>query len=103
MSGLREFIDEQERAGRVTRVTDALDPVGEAGAALAAGEAGGRIVILEQVRGHATPVVGGLVAGRELMAAAIGAAPDEAVSRLAAAMDAPAPVRVVGSAPFLDG
>jgi UbiD family decarboxylase len=103
MSGLREFIDEQESAGRVTRVTGALDPVGEAGAALARGEAEGRIVVLEQVRGYRTPVIGGLVASRELMAAAVGATPDGAVTRLAAAMDAPAPVRIVDTAPFLDG
>ena len=37
------------------------------------------------------------------MAAAIGAPPDEAVARLDAAMDRPAPVTVVDHAPFQDG
>ncbi len=103
MTGLRGFIEQQERDGRVVRVTGELDPVGEAGAALAEGEAGGRVVILENVRGYATPVVGGLVASRELMAAAVGVDPGRAVAHLAAAMDAPAPVKVVDHAPFLDG
>lgn len=87
----------------MVRIADELDPVGEAGRALASGEGDGRIVVLENVRGYSTPVVGGLVASRELMAAAIGTEPGRAVSHLAAAMDATAPVRVVDHAPFLDG
>ena len=87
----------------MVRIADELDPVGEAGRALTRGEGDGRIVVLENVRGYSTPVVGGLVASRELMAAAIGAEPERAVAQLAAAMDAPAPVRVVDRAPFLDG
>ncbi len=100
MTDLRDFIEQQDALGRVVRIADPLDPVVEAGAVLAAHE--GRIVILDQIRGYATPVIGGVVSSRALMAAAIGADPVEAVARLAAAMDAPRPCRTVTGAPFLD-
>jgi 2,5-furandicarboxylate decarboxylase 1 len=100
MTDLRDFIEQQAALGRVVRIADPLDPVAEAGAALAAHE--GRIVILEQVRGYDTPVIGGVVSSRTLMAAAIGARPEQAVPRLAAAMDQPRPCRTVTDAPFLD-
>ena len=96
-------MEQQGAAGRVVRIADELDPVGEAGRALAGGEGDGKIVVLDNVRGYDVPVVGGLVSSRELMAAAIGTEPGRAVGRLAAAMDAPAPVRAVDHAPFLDG
>jgi len=101
MTDLRAFIHEQEQLGRVARVTEQLDPVGQAGAALAAGE--GQIVVLENVRGYDSPVIGGLVSSRELMAAALGVPPSDAVWRLIRAMDAPRPAVPVGHAPFLDG
>jgi len=101
MSDLRTFLEEQERAGRVLRVPEELDPVGEAGAALARHE--GRIAILERVRGYDTPVVGGVVSCRELLSAALGVSDDEVVPALARAMDAPRPVAVVDDAPFLAG
>ena len=101
MTDLRAFIEQQERLGRVTRIRSPLAPVGQAGAALASGE--GNIVVLEDVQGYTTPVVGGLVSSRELMAAALGVEPGEAVARLAAAMDAPREIEQVDRAPFIEG
>ncbi len=101
MTDLRTFIGEQERAGRVIHVADELDPVGEAGAALARNE--GRIVVLDRVRGYDRPVVGGVVSSRDLLGASLGVEPGEVVGALARAMDAPAPVRRVTEAPFLEG
>jgi len=101
MTDLRRFIEQQDGRGRVCRIDDELDPVGEAGAALAASE--GRIVILENVRGYDAMVVGGLVSSRELMAAALGIGVEDAVGRLARAMDEPRPVVPVSHAPFLEG
>lgn len=101
MKDLPGFIAEQEAAGRVVRVAEQLDPVGEAGAAIATRE--GRLVILDRVRGAPGGVVGGVVSSRELMAAAIGCTPAETVQVLARAMDAPRPVVPVDDAPFLHG
>ena len=83
------------------RIADDLDPVGEAGAALAREE--GRIVVLDHVRGYDRPVVGGVVSSRDLLGASLGVEPDEVVATLARAMDAPAPVTRVIEAPFLEG
>ena len=101
MTDLRAFIQQQEQRGRVTRIADELEPVGQAGAALASGE--GKIVVLENVRGYDSPVVGGLVSSRALMAASLGVTPGHVVERLTRAMDAPRPVTPTTDAPFVDG
>ncbi len=101
MTDLRTFIEQQERAGRVIRVADELDPVGDAGAALARHE--GRIVVLDDVRGYDAPVVGGVVSSRELLGASLGVDPDDVVMTLARAMDDPAPLKRVTDAPFEQG
>ncbi len=103
MPDLRSFLAEQERAGAVVRVGVELDPVGEAGAVLARHEAEGHAAILEHVRGYGAPVVGGVVASRDLLAAALGVGGDEVVPALARAMDAPRAATVVDDAPFLAG
>jgi 2,5-furandicarboxylate decarboxylase 1 len=99
MQDLRSFIAEQERAGRVMRIRDALDPVHEAGRVLGRHE--GRIVVLENVRG--LPVVGGLVSSRDLLAAAVGCQRGEEVEALGRALDSPRPVTRVSDAPFRHG
>ena len=98
---LRSFIEEQDQLGRVERISDEVDPGGEASKVLAARQ--GRIVVLERVRGYRAPVVSGLVGSRELLAAAIGTSVADLVTTLAARMDAPGTVEVVDSAPFLEG
>ncbi|MBN2195853.1 MAG: UbiD family decarboxylase [Polyangiaceae bacterium] len=99
MKDLAGFIAEQERLGRVVHVQEEVDPVREAGAAIAAQE--GRIVVLDRVRGASGRVAGGVASSRELVAAAIGCGPSETAQVLARAMDAPRPVVPVAEAPFL--
>ncbi len=101
MTDLRHYIHPQQQLGRVIHDSTELDPMGEAGAALAAAE--GRILILDHVRGYSTPVVGGVVSSRRLMAAAIGADPADCIETLARAMEAPQPTTRVDDAPFLHG
>ena len=99
MRDLRGFIQEQERLGRVLRVSEPVDPVGEAGRILSRSE--GRIVVLEQLRGHAVPVVGGVSSSRELVAAALAVAPAEVVTTLRHARQHPQSVVAIQDAPFL--
>ncbi len=98
---LTSFISEQERLGRVVRVTEELDPRYAAGAELERLE--GRIVLLEKLRGTSVRVVGGVVSSRELLAASIGCSPSETVRVVAAAMDAPLAVVPCTDAEFLHG
>lgn len=100
VSDLRRFIEEQERLGRVERVERELDVGGEAARELARRE--GRIVLLERLRGYTTPVVGGVAGTRELMAAAVGARPEEAVRVLADRMEHLGEVRRVADGPCLE-
>lgn len=99
VTDLRRFIEEQEQLARVERVTEPLEARDEAARALAARE--GRIVVLENVVGYETPVVSGVAGSRELLAAALGVEPGEAVRALADRMERPGEVKKVSSAPFL--
>lgn len=101
MKTLRKFIEEQEALGRVQRITEPVDPRGEASRVLARTQ--GRIVVLERVAGYRAPIVSGLVGSRELLAAALGTTVAEAVPVLADRMDEPGAVEVVDDAPFLAG
>jgi 2,5-furandicarboxylate decarboxylase 1 len=101
MRDLRSFLAEQDNVGRVLRIHEELDPVGEAGRVLLCHQ--GRIVVLERLRGYSTPVLGGLVSSRELMAAAIGCEPRDTAEVLGRAMDAPQALTWVRDAPFLQG
>jgi 2,5-furandicarboxylate decarboxylase 1 len=99
MQDLPSFIAGQERLGRVVRISEPLDPVGEAGARLAREE--GRIVVLERVRGYDTPVVAGVASSRLLVAAAVGVEPERVTEALLQARRNPRPLVAVEDAPFL--
>lgn len=100
MTDIRKFIEEQEKQGRVERITSELDPQGEASRTLAQKQ--GHIVILENVRGYAHPVVSGLAGSRELLASAIGVQPDRVVPTLAEKMDVPGSVGIKDTGPCLE-
>jgi len=100
MTELRRFIEEQERLGQVERVTEPLSTSGSA--ARVTTERQGRIVILENIDGHDAAVVSGVAGSRSLLAAAIGAAPAEAIALLAQKMETRGHVVKTAEAPFLD-
>lgn len=100
MQDLRTFIEAQEELGRVERVSRELNVEVEAAWELTRRQ--GKLVVLEHLAGYSTAVVGGVAGSRELMAAAIGAEPAEAVRALADKMDQPGPIEIMRSGPCLE-
>lgn len=95
---LREHLARLADAGDLLTVSAPVPPHLRAAGVIKAAEP--RPVLLERVTGRIGRVAGNLYAGREHVARYLGVAPHEVVSRMAAAIDAPAEPRLIaGAAP----
>jgi UbiD family decarboxylase len=101
---LRSFLDliKANRPGDFHVVSRAVDPVYEITALVAKLEKEGRrrpVLLFENVKGTAFPVLTNLHASRSRLAAAINAAPDRMLPTYLQAMERPLPPRVVATGP----
>lgn len=95
---LRAFIERCDRGGLVSRVAEPVAPDHAVTARLEAER--DRIVVFERVEGFGAPIVAGVAASRDLLAAALGTTRAGLLGAMARAVDSPAPCRIVRDAPF---
>lgn len=97
---LRGFLDALRAAGEVNEIGREVDPVRELGAVLRACERADKAAYFHAVKGHAMPVVGGLLSSPRRIALALGCPVGEVGARMGAATEHPVPYRVhAGPAP----
>jgi 2,5-furandicarboxylate decarboxylase 1 len=94
---LRPWLARLAATGRLTEVTEELDPAAGLAAVLVAHRS--EPVRVARLRGSELPLVANLLAGRALIAEALGVAESDLGDRLARALDAPVDPRIVESAP----
>jgi 2,5-furandicarboxylate decarboxylase 1 len=100
---LRTTLEAFRRAGEVYEIRPEVDPVRELGAVLRACEKADKAAYFHRVKGHAVPVVGGVLSSPKLVALALGCAPSEVGDRMALATERPVPPVVLdGPAPCQD-
>jgi UbiD family decarboxylase len=95
--GLRAFLQLAESSGKLTVIDREVDRRFEL-AAIAA-ELDGQPVLFRRVRGYATPVLLGVCSDRGLIARSLGVERGDLLTRLARALEQPAPPDIVSDAP----
>jgi 2,5-furandicarboxylate decarboxylase 1 len=88
---LRSFLEAVRAAGELYEIRRPVDPVRELGAVLRASERAGKAACFHSVKGHRTPVVGGMLAAPRRIALALGCEVSEVGARMAAATERPIP------------
>jgi 2,5-furandicarboxylate decarboxylase 1 len=91
--GFRTFIEQLEKNGELTRIKREVSTEYEmAGVIEALGE---KPVYFEKVKESSTPVVGGLLSSKDLIARGLGTSKDQLLPKLSQAIDHPVPQEVV--------
>jgi 2,5-furandicarboxylate decarboxylase 1 len=91
MNDLRGFLAALRAAGEVNEIRRAVDPLRELGAVLRACERADKAAFFHAVKGHAVPVVGGLLSSPRRIALALGCPVAEIGARMGAATEHPVP------------
>ena len=91
--GLRNFIEALEKSGEITKITKPVSTEYEMAGIIA--EMSEKPVYFENVKESTYPVVAGLVSSKDLIARSLGTNKDQLLPRLLAAIEHPAPTRVV--------
>ena len=95
---LRSFVALAREAGEMLEIRHSVDPVRELGAVLRACERADKAAFFHSVKGHAVPVVGGLLSSPRRIALALGCTVAEVGGRMAAATAQPVPPEAVSEA-----
>ncbi|MFH1587648.1 MAG: UbiD family decarboxylase [Candidatus Diapherotrites archaeon] len=97
MTGLRDFVEQLEKEGKLAIVEKEVDAKFEIAAILKSAE--GKAVKFTNVKGHDISVVGGVGSSRELIAEALGVEQKDLLFRMADAIKNPKEPKVVKDAP----
>jgi len=95
--GLRNFIDELETKGELTKITKPVSTDYEMAGIIAA--LGEKPVFFEDVKESAVPVVAGLVSSKERICRSMGITKDQLLPKLLSAIENPQPPQLVQNAP----
>ena len=95
--GLRNFIDELETKGELTKITKPVSTDYEMAGIIAA--LGEKPVFFENVKESTVPVVAGLVSSKERICRSMGITKDQLLPKLLSAIENPQPPQLVQNAP----
>jgi len=95
--GLRNFIDELETKGELTKITKPVSTDYEMAGIIAA--LGEKPVFFENVKESTVPVVAGLVSSKERICRSMGITKDQLLPKLLSAIENPQPPQMVQNAP----
>lgn len=83
----REFFNELDAKGMITRIKKEVDPRYEIGTIMK--KLDGRALLFENVKGHDMPVLANICATREQVALGLGIRPDKILDKLSSAIESP--------------
>ncbi len=101
MPDLRAFLVELEEKGELLRIKEEVDPYLEAAAVLGLLD-NGPAVLMEKVKNHKTPIVGGVCGTRDRICQAIGVAKEDLYRKLIHALRNPVYPKIENSGPVKD-
>lgn len=97
---LRSYLEKQQQAGRVQRISDPQSPVYQVARRIY--EADDRVQIFENVAGYSGEIVANVVGSRRLLSSALGVEPGRLTEHVAGALEKKGSVSLQARAAFMD-